>query len=181
MMFPLEDLRLVIYEHIEKPLYNSLERTRTSIVDKLDSLERAVLEAADRIINYLKPRFATFGSKSGIIIYPNDYYEIRFSPLGDYSAIVLTVAASYDIDATNGVEVRWFYSPDDDTYETLDDIIEKGQYTRLSFASGEKRVRTIVIPAITNYVLVQIVNLDSSCPVLIDMWYHYALWYSWPK
>jgi hypothetical protein len=100
----------------------------------------------------------------------NSYTEIVKSDLSIYSAIALTVKATYASTATSGVRVRWLYSPDGTNYDSIEDAEAQGNYEDLSFAAGATRQRTIVIPILQPYVKIQIINLDTSAAVTVSAW-----------
>ena len=85
-----------------------------------------------------------------------------------YSALVVTVKATYNASATAGVRVRWLYSPDGTNFDTVEDAEDQGNYEDLSFAAGESRQRTVLVPIFSPYVKVQVVNLDTSYAVVVD-------------
>jgi len=87
-----------------------------------------------------------------------------------FSALTVTVKAVYDANATAGVRVRWLYSPDGTNFDSPEDAEASGNYEDLTFSAGATRMRTILIPLFMPYVKVQIVNLDSSYSVTIDVW-----------
>jgi len=93
-----------------------------------------------------------------------------FTVSNDYSAVVVTVKASYDASATAGVRVRWLYSPDNSNFDSVEDAEDAGYYKDLTFAAGETRQRTVPIPLLQKYTKVQIVNLDGSKSVTVDVW-----------
>ena len=84
--------------------------------------------------------------------------NIDFEDMEGYSAIVLTVRATYGAGSTKGVRVRWLYSADGTDYDSEDDAEAQGNYEDLSFAAGETRQRSILIPIFTEYVRAQLVN-----------------------
>ena len=96
--------------------------------------------------------------------------EIIKSNLSGWSTIVVTVRATYNANATNGVRVRWLFSPDGTNYDSVEDAEAEGNYVDLTFSAGETRQRTILLPILTPYVKIQIVNLDSSYSVVVDVW-----------
>jgi len=96
--------------------------------------------------------------------------EISKSGLSSYTAIVVTVKATYNANATAGVRVRWLYSPDGTSYDSPEDAEDAGNYEDLTFEAGKTRQRTILIPIYAPYVKIQIVNLDSSYAVTVDVW-----------
>jgi len=96
--------------------------------------------------------------------------EIIKSNLSGWSTIVVTVRATYNANATNGVRVRWLFSPDGTNYDSVEDAEAEGNYADLTFSAGETRQRTILLPILTPYVKIQIVNLDSSYSVVVDVW-----------
>ena len=87
-----------------------------------------------------------------------------------YSAVVVTVRATYDASATSGVRVRWLYSPDNTNFDSPEDAEDAGYYKDLTFAAGATRQRTVVIALLQKYTKVQIVNLDGSKSVTADVW-----------
>ena len=96
--------------------------------------------------------------------------EIVKSELDGYSSIAVTVKATYNSNATQGVRVRWMYSPDGTNYDTPEDAEAQGNYEDLMFEAGKTRQKTIRIPILQPYVKIQIINKDSGYPVVIDVW-----------
>jgi len=96
--------------------------------------------------------------------------DVDLSSLTGYAAAVVIVRATYDASATAGVRVRWLYSPDGTNYDSEEDAEAQSQYYDLSFAAGETRQATILIPIFAPYVKVQVVNLDSSYDVEVTVW-----------
>jgi len=107
---------------------------------------------------------------SGETIPAGEVKNIDKSGLNGYSALVVIVKASYDPSATAGVRVRWLYSPDGSNYDSPEDAEDQGRYKDLTFAAGETRQRTLLIPVLADNVRIQIVNLDSSYAVTVDVW-----------
>jgi len=87
-----------------------------------------------------------------------------------YSAVVVTVRATYDASATSGVRVRWLYSPDNTNFDSPEDVEDAGNYTDLTFSAGATRQRTVLIPLLQKYTKVQIVNQDASYAVKVSAW-----------
>jgi len=87
-----------------------------------------------------------------------------------YSAVIVTVRATYDASATSGVRVRWFYSPDNTNFDSSADAEDAGNYADLTFSAGATRQRTVLIPLLQKYTKVQIVNQDASKAVVVDVW-----------
>jgi len=103
-------------------------------------------------------------------INPGESVNIDKSGLSGYSAIVAIVKATYDSSATAGVRVRYLYSPDGTNYDSPEDAEDAGNYEDLTFSAGATRQRTILVPIFTDNVRTQIVNLDSSYAVTVDVW-----------
>jgi len=103
-------------------------------------------------------------------ISPSDKAEFTISDTDGYSAIVVTVKATYDSSASAGVRVRWLYSPDGTNFDSEDSAEAEGQYTDLTFVAGETKVETVLIPIFQPYIKVQVVNLDSSYAIVVDAW-----------
>jgi len=87
-----------------------------------------------------------------------------------YSAVIVTVRATYDASATAGVRVRWLYSPDNTNFDSSADAEDAGNYADLTFSAGATRQRTVLIPLLQKYTKVQIVNQDASKAVVVDAW-----------
>ena len=87
-----------------------------------------------------------------------------------YSAVVVTVRATYDASATAGVRVRWLYSPDGSNFDSPEDAEDAGNYSDLTFSAGATRQRSVLIPLLQKYTKVQIVNLDGSASVTVSVW-----------
>ena len=87
-----------------------------------------------------------------------------------YSAVVVTVRATYDASATSGVRVRWLYSPDNTNFDSPEDVEDAGNYTDLTFSAGATRQRTVLIPLLQKYTKVQIVNQDADYAVTVSVW-----------
>jgi len=87
-----------------------------------------------------------------------------------YSAVIVTVRATYDASATAGVRVRWLYSPDSTNFDSPEDAEDAGNYEDLTFSAGATRQRTVLIPLLQKYTKVQIVNQDASKAVVVDVW-----------
>jgi len=87
-----------------------------------------------------------------------------------YSAVIVTVRATYDASATSGVRVRWLYSPDNTNFDSPEDAEDAGNYADLTFSAGATRQRTVLIPLLQKYTKVQIVNQDADYAVTVSAW-----------
>jgi len=96
--------------------------------------------------------------------------NINKSALDGYSAIVVTVKATYDASATAGVRVRWLYSMDGVNYDSPEDAEAQGNYEDLTFLAGATRQRTVLVPILAPYVRIQIVNQDATYAATLDVW-----------
>ena len=68
------------------------------------------------------------------------------------------------------MRVRYLYSPNGVDFDSPEEAEAAGNYEDLSFAAGETRIKTILIPILQSYIKIQIVNLDSSVGVVVDAW-----------
>ena len=119
----------------------------------------------------LKPtRSSSTQDLSSQVITAGSSVNVDKSGLDGYSAIIFTVKATYDATATAGVRVRWLYSQDGTNYDSSEDAEAQGNYEDLTFSAGATRQRTIAIPILTDYVRIQVVNLDTSVSVTVDAW-----------
>jgi len=103
-------------------------------------------------------------------ISPSDEAEFTVSDSNGYSAVVITVKAAYNASATQGVRVRWLYSPNGSDLDSEDAAEAEGQYNDIAFTAGATKVETVLIPLFQPYVKVQIVNKDTSYSVTVDVW-----------
>jgi hypothetical protein len=103
-------------------------------------------------------------------ISPSSSVEFTVNDGEGYSALIVTVKATYNASATSGLRVRWLYSPDGTTYDSEEDAENQGNYEDLTFSAGNSRVRTITVPLFQPYVKVQIVNQDATYSTTVDAW-----------
>jgi len=135
-------------------------------------------EGVDRFKNLLellgitlKPtRTSPTQDLSGESIAAGGTKNIDKSGFDGYSALVVIVRASYDPSATAGVRIRWLYSSNGTDFDSPEDAEDQGNYEDLTFSAGTTRQRTVLIPILADNVRVQIVNLDSSYAVTVDVW-----------
>jgi len=97
-------------------------------------------------------------------------FTVDASETDGFSALVVAVKATYNASATQGVRVRWLYSPDGTDFDSIEEAEVVGNYEDIGLAAGASRVRTILIPLFMPYVKVQVVNLDTSYVVVVDAW-----------
>lgn len=122
--------------------------------------------------NTIPSRSAPVKKLDGQIIAGGSTAEFTMSgpELEGYSAVVVTVRASYDASATDGARVRWLYSQDGSNYDSVSDAEDAGNYEDLSFTAGGTAQRTVVVPILAPYVKVQVVNKDGSHALTADAW-----------
>ena len=129
------------------------------------------LSSTGRIIRELAPvREGTakvFDSKS---IAGNSLEEFEITSRDKHSALLITAKASYNVNASAGVRIRWLYSQDGASFDSPEDAEEAGNYGDLTFAAGSTRQGTTLIPLFTPYVKVQVVNKDADHPVTVTVW-----------
>jgi len=87
-----------------------------------------------------------------------------------WSALVATIRVTYTSAATAGVRVVWLYSPDGTNFDTIDDAVAQGNYYDLSFAAGATSQATVLIPLLTPYVQILIINKDSTNAATVSLW-----------
>jgi hypothetical protein len=108
-----------------------------------------------------------FDSKS---IAGNNMEEFKITSRDKHSALLITAKASYGVNATAGVRIRWLYSQDGVNFDSPEDAEEAGNYGDLTFEAGKTRQGTMLIPLFTPYVKVQVVNRDAARPVTVTVW-----------
>ena len=81
------------------------------------------------------------------------------------SGVALTVKASYNASATNGISIDILYSPDGTNYDTDTD----DTYTH-PFQAGATKQKTYVIASVHPYMRVRITNNDPTYSVTVDAW-----------
>jgi len=131
----------------------------------LEKLQESIFEGVSPIrVHPVRVYTQEIIPKGGVVEFTIESWE-------KYSAVVVTVKASYDPNATSGVRVRWLYSADGQNFDSPEDAEGVGNYDDLSFQAGSVRQRTILIPLFLPYVRIQIVNLDLNYGVTVDAWY----------
>ena len=101
---------------------------------------------------------------------PNETYNINMTDLASAIAVILFVRVIYTPQATAGIRVRWLYSPDGVHYDSPEEAEASGNYTDLGYVPGNSRQKTIIIPVLSPYLRIQIINKDLSNPTTIDVW-----------
>jgi len=86
------------------------------------------------------------------------------------SALIATVRVAYASGATAGVRVVWLYSPDGTNFDNVNDAVAQGNYYDLSFAAGGTAQATLLIPLLTPYVQILIINKDSTNAATVNLW-----------
>ena len=102
---------------------------------------------------------------------PSGTKEVSIEVPNGYSAVAVTVKAAYHESASTGVRIRWLYSPDGTSYDSPEDAEAQGNFEDMTFEAGKERQRTVLIPAVTSYIKVQVINRDSSYPATVTLWY----------
>jgi len=97
-------------------------------------------------------------------------FTVNAAQTDGYSALVVTVKAAYNASATQGVRVRWLYSPDGTNFDSIEEAEAAENYEDIGLAAGATRIKTILIPLFQPYVKVQVVNLDTGYAVTVDAW-----------
>lgn len=103
------------------------------------------------------------------------------SDLNGYSALIVTVRATFDASATAGVRVRWLYSPDGVNFDSPEEAEADKNYRDIGYttgdaatgtfnAAGATRQATILVPILAPHVKIEVVNLDSTYGVTVDVW-----------
>jgi hypothetical protein len=146
------------------PIDDILGRILPQFLIPLDDLKIALRSEVAPI------REETVKVLDGEVVDPGGMAEFTVESFSRHSAVVVSVRASYHESATAGVRVRWLYSADNLSFDSVEDAELAGNYEDLSFAAGEVRQRTVLIPLFKPYVKIQIVNRDTSYPATISCW-----------
>ena len=86
------------------------------------------------------------------------------------SALVATIRVTYAANATAGVRVVWLYSQDGTNFDTVNDAVVQSNYYDLSFAAGGTAQATLLIPLLTPYVQILVINKDSTNAATVNLW-----------
>jgi len=93
------------------------------------------------------------------------YQDIDITLGTGKSGVALTVRATYDASASNGITISVYYSPDGTNYDTDTD----DTYTH-PFQAGATKQKTYVIASVHPYMKIRITNNDSTYSVTVDAW-----------
>jgi len=159
----------------KKDLIDAVEQAIASGEGKIQLIDSSGNVISDTpistLLNGLRPIRSTPSKPvDGESISPSDKKEIVLDDLDGYSAVIVTVKASYNASATQGVRVRWLYSPNGTDYDSEDAAEAEGQYNDITFVANATKQETVLIPIFQPYIKVQIANLDSSYSVTVDAW-----------
>ena len=170
-----DKLRISVVDSLPESPFNLAKIAGTALTGRDWSNDFAKLQNLDVKLSEhrdaLKPsRSAPVQELSGQSIAASGVAEITKTNLDGWSAIVVTVKATYDANATAGVRVRWLYSADGVNFDSPEDAEDQGNYEDLTFSAGATRQRTIVVPIFQPHVKIQIVNLDTDYAVTVDVW-----------
>ena len=141
--------------------------------DKLKEKFPEIDIALSALRDALKPtRTAPVQKLSSQLIAPGGTAEftVDAAQTDGFSALVVTVKVTYNASATQGVRVRYLYSPDGSTFDSEEEAEAAGNYEDIGLSAGASRVRTILIPLLMPYVKIQVVNLDPTYGVTVDAW-----------
>ena len=134
-----------------------------SIIDKLASLISAVED-----LKYV--RGTPSKDLDSYTLDPGATVEIVKGDLDGWAGLTVTVRATYSAEASNGVRVRWMFSPDGTNFDTPEDAEAEGNYMDLTFSPGATRQRTVMIAIVAPHVKIHVVNLDPSYSVTVSAW-----------
>jgi len=134
-----------------------------SVIDRLESLISAVED-----LKYV--RGTPSKDLDSYTLDPGATAEIVKGDLDGWAGLTVTVRATYSADASNGVRVRWMFSPDGTNFDTPEDAEAEGNYVDLTFSPGATRQRTVMISIVAPHVKIHVVNLDPSYSVTVSAW-----------
>jgi len=145
-----------------------------SKVSDILSKQDSIIDKLTSIINAVEALKYTRGTPSkdldNYTLDPGAIVEIVKGDLDGWAGLAVTVRATYSADASNGVRVRWMFSPDGTNFDTPEDAEAEGNYVDLTFSPGATRQKTVMFAIVAPYVKIHIVNLDSSYSVTVSAW-----------
>lgn len=152
-----------------------VEDSRIYLIDIRNLIDTLITVIRDEVEPF-KSEFMVHDAE----IYPGDQTGFIRTDLYNWDALIITIRAYYEPDATKGVRVRWRYSQNNEDFDT-DEVEQFGYYKDIPFKAGSEVQVTFPIPALTNYVWVDIINLDESVPVYVKVWSSLARFNSFTK
>ena len=137
-----------------------------------------LVETIKKALDTLKPTRSTpTQDKSAVSIPAGGTENIDKSGLDSYSAIAVTVRATFASGASKGIRIRWLYSPDSSNYDDATSADVEGNYSDLGYdrtgafvGAGKAMQKTVLVPIFAPYVRIQLENLDSANAVTVDVW-----------
>ena len=149
----------------------SVQDVAVTVPVRIEDILKAYDATRDELkINTSPKREGLVQELSAYTIPANNKVEIEKTNLNGFSAIIIIVKATYNANATQGVRVRWLYSPDGTNYDTVEDAEDAMQYEDLTFEADKTRQKTILIPIFAPHVKIQIINKDTGYDVVVDVW-----------
>jgi hypothetical protein len=143
------------------------ESTLLAIKSKTENLDIALSALRDA----LKPaRSPVTQDLSGYLLEAEASVNIDKPGLDGWSALVVTVRAKYGTSPSFGIRVRWLYSPDGVNYDSPEEADAQRNYYDFTVEPEATRQATILVPILTPYVRIQIVNMDPVEGVYLSVW-----------
>jgi len=158
-----DEAKSQITQAIDSSKVSDILSKQDSIIDKLTSIINVV-----EVLKHV--RGTPSKDLDNYVLDPGGIVEVVKGDLDGWVGLAVTVRATYSTDASNGVRVRWLFSPDGSNFDTPEDAEVEGNYVDLTFSPGVIRQRTIMFTITTPYVKIQVVNLDTSYSVTVSMW-----------
>ena len=103
----------------------------------------------------------------------SSYKDVDIVPIDGYSAIGLTIQVTFLGSATGNTRVYYLYSPDGVNYDTTDEAENEGNYVDILAGENVTKQITIIVPIVTRFLRIRILNQDTSVNITCNAWITY--------
>ena len=149
---------VVIYELTQNAIYSLVGADNVRVAIKEELAPR---------------RYSPMKILDNVTISAGSHKDIDIIPLDGYSAVALTIQVTFLGSATANTRIYWLYSPDGENYDTIDEATDEGNYVDILAGANVTKQRTSIIPIITRYLRIRVVNQDTSVNITCNAWLTY--------
>jgi len=144
-----------------------------SVIDsstKIRLIEDALKDLIDKVRELRPDRSLPVKNLSNYELGAGSSVNIDLEVPGGWSIVVLTIRVEFNLNASGGVVIRWLYSQDGESYDSVEEADLRGNYYEPVFEPGSVRQVTIPILVLTPYLRILVSNIDTTYHHIVTAW-----------